>query len=135
MFTDYCIDVSLVLSKYSQVWLIDYMWHLWGLSDIYVGVISVQKCFWVKLKKILLVKKLSFWPRQIIERKQALYEYRTGRFMNNEDPIKIIVAICLKDLISFSILYSCNKITTTQIQISCQNWNGFFSNNSHLRMI
>ena len=24
--------------------------------------------------------------------------------------------------------YSCNKITTTWIQISCQNWNGLFSN-------
>ena len=32
-------------------------------------------------------------------------------------------------------LYSCNKITTTQIQISRQNWNGFFSNNSHQMMI
>ena len=27
--------------------------------------------------------------------------------------------------------YSCNKITTTQIQISQQNWNNFFSNISH----
>jgi hypothetical protein len=25
-------------------------------------------------------------------------------------------------------LYSCNKITTTQVKISCQNLNGFFSN-------
>ena len=31
--------------------------------------------------------------------------------------------------------YSCNKITTTQIQISRQNWNGFFSNISHQVMI
>ena len=31
--------------------------------------------------------------------------------------------------------YSCNKITTTQIQISCQNWKGFFSNISHQIMI
>ena len=31
--------------------------------------------------------------------------------------------------------YSCNKITTTQIQISRQNWNGFFSNISHQMMI
>jgi hypothetical protein len=29
-------------------------------------------------------------------------------------------------------MYSCNKITTTQIQISRQNWNGFYSNLSHL---
>ena len=27
--------------------------------------------------------------------------------------------------------YSCNKITTNQIQISRQNWNGLFSNVSH----
>ena len=27
--------------------------------------------------------------------------------------------------------YSCNKITTTWIQISCQNWNVFFSNGCH----
>ena len=27
--------------------------------------------------------------------------------------------------------YSCNKITTTQIQISRQSWNGFFSNGSY----
>ena len=27
--------------------------------------------------------------------------------------------------------YSCKKITTTWIQISLQNWNGFFSNASH----
>ena len=27
--------------------------------------------------------------------------------------------------------YSCNKITTTWIQISRQNWNGFFSKGSH----
>ena len=27
--------------------------------------------------------------------------------------------------------YSCNNITTTWIQISRQNWNGFFSNASH----
>ena len=31
--------------------------------------------------------------------------------------------------------YSCNKITTTWIQISRQNWNGFFSNASHQIMI
>ena len=31
--------------------------------------------------------------------------------------------------------YSCNKITKTCIQISRQNWNGFFSNISHQRMI
>ena len=31
--------------------------------------------------------------------------------------------------------YSCNKITTTQIQISRQNWNVFFSNISHQMMI
>ena len=31
--------------------------------------------------------------------------------------------------------YSCNKITTTQIQISRQNWNGFFSNISRQMMI
>ena len=31
--------------------------------------------------------------------------------------------------------YCCNKITTNWIQISCQNWNGFFSNISHQRMI
>ena len=31
--------------------------------------------------------------------------------------------------------YSCNKITTTWIQISCQNWNGFLSNASHQIMI
>ena len=28
-------------------------------------------------------------------------------------------------------IYSCNKTTTTWIQISSQNWNGFFSNASH----
>ena len=33
------------------------------------------------------------------------------------------------------IRYSCNKIIITQIQISCQNWNGFFSNISHQMMI
>ena len=32
-------------------------------------------------------------------------------------------------------MYSCNEITTTQIQISRQNWNGFFSNISHQMMI
>ena len=32
-------------------------------------------------------------------------------------------------------LYSCNKITTTWIQIFRQNWNGFFSNISHQMMI
>ena len=32
-------------------------------------------------------------------------------------------------------LYRCNKIITTQIQISRQNWNGFFSNISHRMMI
>ena len=32
-------------------------------------------------------------------------------------------------------MYSCNKITQTWIQISCQNWNGFFSNISHQIMI
>ena len=31
-------------------------------------------------------------------------------------------------------LHSCNKVTT-QIQISHQNWNGFFSNISHQMMI
>ena len=31
--------------------------------------------------------------------------------------------------------YSCNKINTTQIQISRQNRNGFFSNISHQMMI
>ena len=31
--------------------------------------------------------------------------------------------------------YSCNKITTTWIQISRQNWNGFFSNASYQIMI
>ena len=31
--------------------------------------------------------------------------------------------------------YSCNKITTTWIQIFCQNWNGLFSNISHQMMI
>ena len=31
--------------------------------------------------------------------------------------------------------YSCNKIATTWIQISRQNWNGFFSNISHQIMI
>ena len=31
--------------------------------------------------------------------------------------------------------YSCNKITTTWIQISRQNWNGVFSNASHQIMI
>ena len=31
--------------------------------------------------------------------------------------------------------YSCNKINTTWIQISRQNWNGFFSNASHQIMI
>ena len=31
--------------------------------------------------------------------------------------------------------YSCNKITKTWIQISHQNWNGFFSNASHQIMI
>ena len=34
-----------------------------------------------------------------------------------------------------TIRYSCNKITATQIQISRQNWNGFFSNISHQMMI
>ena len=33
----------------------------------------------------------------------------------------ILLNVCLMN-------YSCNKITTTQIQISRQNWNGFFSN-------
>ena len=33
-------------------------------------------------------------------------------------------SVCKKN----QILYSCNKITTTQIPISRQNWNGFFSN-------
>ena len=32
-------------------------------------------------------------------------------------------------------LYSCDKITRTWIQISRQNWNGFFSNISHPRII
>ena len=32
-------------------------------------------------------------------------------------------------------MYSSNKITKTWIQISCQNWNGFFSNISHQMMI
>ena len=32
-------------------------------------------------------------------------------------------------------IYNCNKITTIQIQISRQNWNGFFSNISHQMMI
>ena len=32
-------------------------------------------------------------------------------------------------------LYSCSKITTTWIQISCQNWKGFFSNACHQIMI
>ena len=32
-------------------------------------------------------------------------------------------------------VYSCNKITTTWIQIYHQNWNGFFSNASHQIMI
>ena len=36
---------------------------------------------------------------------------------------------------SYSCLYSCNKITKTWIQISRQNWNGFFSNINHQRMI
>ena len=31
--------------------------------------------------------------------------------------------------------YSCNKITTTWIQISRQNWNGFYSNASQQIMI
>ena len=33
------------------------------------------------------------------------------------------------------LLYSCNKITTTQIQNFRQNWNGLFSNISHQMMI
>ena len=41
----------------------------------------------------------------------------------------------VKELNTFNLqirlLYSCNKITTTWIQISHQNWNGFFSNASH----
>ena len=37
--------------------------------------------------------------------------------------------------IYFFFSYSCNKITTTQIQISRQNWNGLFSNISHQIMI
>ena len=32
-------------------------------------------------------------------------------------------------------IYSCNKITTTQIQISRQKWNVFFSNIIHEMMI
>ena len=31
--------------------------------------------------------------------------------------------------------YNCNKITRTWIQISRQNWNGFFSNANHQIMI
>ena len=91
----------LILFKYSQVWL-----HV-----TFVGPFRslFRTCFCPKMflseKKILLVKKLSFWPRQIIEGTQALYEYLRGRCMNNEEPIKIIVAICLKDLIFYFILY------------------------------
>ena len=36
---------------------------------------------------------------------------------------------------SFNQSYSSNKVTTTWIQISRQNWNGFFSNASHQIMI
>ena len=32
-------------------------------------------------------------------------------------------------------MYSCNKITTAQILISRQNWNGFFSNINHWRTL
>ena len=40
-----------------------------------------------------------------------------------------------KDKVSPCAQYSCNKITNTRIQISCQNWNDFFSNISHQMMI
>ena len=35
----------------------------------------------------------------------------------------------------YIICYSCNKITTIQIEIPPQNWNGFFSNICHQMMI
>ena len=37
--------------------------------------------------------------------------------------------------LGYASTYSCNKITATWIQISRQNWNGFFSNATHQIMI
>ena len=57
------------------------------------------------------------------------------RSFSNHDAIhnEFFLLIYVFELCSLQLV--CNKITTTQIQISCKNWNGFFSNINHRMLI
>ena len=55
--------------------------------------------------------------------------------LSNRMPLNLLSDLGLLDELGQQFQYSCNKITMTKIQISCQNSNGFFSNISHQMMI
>ena len=60
----------------------------------------------------------------------------TPNFVNMTDSAQSISNALKSCIIALWVInYSCNKITTTWIQISRQNWNCFFSNTSHQIMI
>ena len=67
----------------------------------------------------------------------ARFSYSFCHYMHNalKFVVGCIVALFLYSVASYWLWYSCNKITTTQIQIFRQNWNCFFSNINHQMII
>jgi len=78
---------------------------------------------WNALKRNCFIKILPLKMSLIVT---GRYDFRISKFFVNGVKIWII----WNDYFMYN-----NKVTTTWIQISCQNWNAFFSNASHQIMI
>ena len=74
---------------------------------------------------------LAFFAIKLIHELSCIYQ--TYIIHNISKALDLQIKYTEIDL--FFSIYSCNKINTTWIQISRQNWNGFFSNASHQIMI
>ena len=104
----------------------------WSLNQIGLILTSTSSTCQGNWKMLMICIKNNDTSLESTDNKQWIYEiffmpYTVGTVECGDREI-----FCQCKIAHY---YSCNKITTTQIQISRQNWNGFFSNVSRQMMI